>query len=54
MVLGMSKSRQSVRPPEHADELGEVRVLGLDGNEVRLAELWGDRPAVLVWLRHYG
>ncbi len=22
--------------------------------EVRLGSLWSDRPAVLVWLRHYG
>ena len=28
--------------------------LDLDGNEVRLGSLWEDRPAVLVWLRHYG
>ncbi|HEX2296720.1 MAG TPA: hypothetical protein VHN37_15615 [Actinomycetota bacterium] len=27
-----------------------------DSNErdVRLGDLWRDRPAVLVWLRHYG
>ena len=53
-MLGISKSRQSVRPPERADELGQVTVLDLDGNQTRLAELWRDRPAVLVWLRHYG
>jgi hypothetical protein len=53
-VLGTSKSRQSVRPPERADDLGQISVLDLDGNEVRLGELWRDRPAVLVWLRHYG
>jgi hypothetical protein len=23
-------------------------------NDVRLGSLWQDRPAVLVWLRHYG
>jgi hypothetical protein len=53
-VLGTSKSRQSARPPERADDLGQVSVLDLDGNEVKLGELWRDRPAVLVWLRHYG
>ncbi len=53
-VLGTSRSRQSVRPPQRADDLGQVTVLDLDGNEVKLRELWRDRPAVLVWLRHYG
>jgi hypothetical protein len=53
-MLGTSKSRQSVRPPERADDLGRVPVLDLNGDEVELGELWRDRPAVLVWLRHYG
>jgi hypothetical protein len=25
-----------------------------DSHEVRLGDLWSDRPAALVWLRHYG
>ena len=25
-----------------------------DGNDVRLGDLWEERPAALVWLRHYG
>lgn len=25
-----------------------------DGNEVRIGDLWRDRPVVMVWLRHYG
>jgi hypothetical protein len=25
-----------------------------DGNDVRLGDLWQDRPVALVWLRHYG
>jgi hypothetical protein len=24
------------------------------GNERRLSELWGDGPALIVWLRHFG
>lgn len=24
------------------------------GKDVRLGDLWRDRPAVVVWLRHYG
>lgn len=29
-------------------------VLDLDGREVALRELYRERPAVIVWLRHYG
>ncbi len=25
-----------------------------DGNDVRLGDLWRERPLALVWLRHYG
>jgi hypothetical protein len=53
-LMGSVKSREWARPPAQADELGEVTVEDLDGNEVRLRELWRDRPAVLVFLRHYG
>jgi hypothetical protein len=24
------------------------------GNERRLSRLWGDGPALIVWLRHFG
>ena len=24
------------------------------GSERRLSELWGDGPALIVWLRHFG
>ena len=24
------------------------------GNERRLSELWGEWPALIVWLRHFG
>ena len=34
--------------------LGSTRVLDTDGATVRLGSLWSDRPAVLVWLRHFG
>jgi prostamide/prostaglandin F2alpha synthase len=36
------------------NELAEIVLPDHDGNEVRLADLWQDRPVVLVWLRHYG
>jgi hypothetical protein len=37
-----------------ADHLADLHVEDVDGNEVRLGDLWRERPAVLVWLRHYG
>ncbi len=54
MVLGTAKSPQTVEPPARADALGELVLHDQDGKEVRLGELWSARPAVLVWLRHYG
>ncbi|MBV9101467.1 MAG: AhpC/TSA family protein [Candidatus Dormibacteraeota bacterium] len=34
--------------------LSQVTVLGVDGATVRLGSVWSDRPAVVVWLRHFG
>lgn len=34
--------------------LAPVRASDLDGRPVRLGTLWEDRPAVLVFLRHFG
>ena len=53
-MLGMSKERQEAHPPTEAGELAEIRLRDPDGREVRLGDLWRERPAVLVWLRHYG
>lgn len=39
---------------EKIEELGALTLPDQDGREVHLADLWKDRPAVLVWLRHYG
>ena len=36
------------------DRLRDVRVLDLDGGELRLGELWAERTVVLVFLRHCG
>jgi hypothetical protein len=36
------------------DELAEIVLPDQDGDEVRLGDLWQDRPVALVWLRHYG
>jgi hypothetical protein len=35
-------------------QLGDVVVKDVEGREVRLGDVWRDRPAVLVFLRHYG
>jgi hypothetical protein len=37
-----------------ADALADIALPDQDSNEVRLGDLWADRPAALVWLRHYG
>jgi hypothetical protein len=53
-VLGTAKTRQHARPPARADGLADVVLPDHDGNDVRLGDLWRDRPVTLVWLRHYG
>src|ERR1700750_2498053 len=53
-ILGASLRRQEVQPPEDASGLADLVVKDLEGNDVRLGSLWEDKPAVLVWLRHYG
>jgi hypothetical protein len=50
----MSSDRQHTRAPERADALAELVLLDHDGREVRLGDLWSERPVALVWLRHYG
>jgi len=35
-------------------ELANAGVKDVEGRDVRLGELWRDRPAVLVFVRHYG
>lgn len=37
-----------------ANALADIVLPNQDGDQVRLGDLWKDRPAVLVWLRHYG
>ena len=53
-MLGAAKERQRTNPPERADALAELVLLDHEGAEVRLGDLWRERPAALVWLRHYG
>ncbi len=44
----------AIRSGEQADALADVVLPDQDDNGVRLGDLWAERPAVLVWLRHYG
>jgi len=37
-----------------SEALGGIVLPDADGREVRLGSLWEQRPAVLVFLRHYG
>jgi hypothetical protein len=42
-------------PPDNAiTRLGKVKLQELDGSTVALGTLWEDRPAAVVFLRHYG
>jgi hypothetical protein len=51
---GSCRSRLRRVPDELATQLQDVVLPDQDGNEVRLGDLWSDRPVALVWLRHYG
>ena len=44
------------KPPSAAaiQRLGGIRIQELDGEWIELGGLWEDRPAALVFLRHYG
>lgn len=53
-MLGAASERQRSRPPQSADTLADITLPDQDGNEVRLGDLWAERPAALIWLRHYG
>lgn len=53
-MLGTAKSRQEAKPPERADALADLVLQDHDGDDVRLGDLWRERPVVLVFLRHYG
>jgi hypothetical protein len=53
-VLGTSKTRGQTDPPRRADALADITLPDHEGTPVRLGDLWLERPAALVWLRHYG
>lgn len=41
-------------PPSRADGLAEIILPDHEAHDVRLGDLWSERPVALVWLRHYG
>jgi hypothetical protein len=47
-------AKQRTRAPERADALADVVLRDHDGRDVRLGDLWSERPVAMVWLRHYG
>lgn len=62
-ILGEAQKQEIVRLARSPDrvpsdsvlkKLGAVEVEELDGSRIRLDSLWKDRPAAVVWLRHYG
>ena len=53
-MLGTGRERRRTDTPERADALADLVLFDHDGHEVRLGDLWHDRPVALVWLRHYG
>ncbi|MFO0583358.1 MAG: hypothetical protein U0229_13895 [Anaeromyxobacter sp.] len=36
------------------DDVAALPVTGLDGKQIPLGSLWAERPAVVVFLRHFG
>jgi hypothetical protein len=54
MPLGASKDGQRTHPPDDASALADLVLQDVEGNDVRLGDLWRERPVVLAWLRHYG
>ena len=51
MPFEASNHQQATHPPTN---LADLVLQDQDGNDVRLGDLWGQKPVVLAWLRHYG
>ena len=41
-------------PAKIITALGEIELPDLEGRQVRVGTLWEERPAALIFLRHYG
>jgi hypothetical protein len=53
-IFGTSGDRSKPGAPATADELAGLELENHAGDLRRLGDYWTDRPAVLVFLRHYG
>ena len=53
-MLDTVRDRQQTRPPSDASVLEDVVLNDYEGHPVRLGDLWTERPAVLVLVRHFG
>ena len=53
-VLDTVRDRQQTHPPSDASSLENVVLNDYEGHPVRLGDLWSERPAVLVFVRHFG
>ncbi|MFL5849367.1 MAG: hypothetical protein ACJ77L_15165 [Solirubrobacteraceae bacterium] len=54
MPFGASNHHQATHPPADTAALVDLVFQDQDGNDVRLGDLWSQKPVVLAWLRHYG
>jgi hypothetical protein len=41
-------------PSSLSSRLADISLPDADGKQWRLGDFWADRPAVIVFLRHYG
>ena len=53
-LLRLARTPDPLPTMREVARLGAVEVQELDGSWVHLDSLWRDRPAAVVWLRHYG
>jgi peroxiredoxin len=53
-VLDTTRQQQETKPPTDASVLEDVVLDDYEGKPVRLGDLWSERPAVLVFVRHFG
>ncbi len=53
-VRGPTRTRWTKVPLQVGDKAPDIRLENLDGETVRLSSFWRDRPALLMFWRHYG
>ena len=53
-MLDTVRNPQQTHPPTDASMLEDVVLNDYEGHPVRLGDLWSERPAVLVFVRHFG